>query len=399
RSVASGDLVAALAGHQGTVVDVAFDGSGDVLVTAAWDNSVRFWDLRTRAPLIAPIFGNRFLAVAGSTLLTEAGDQVNARHLERASELLRSTADDIFGGSATVTATADGRLLATAGHNGVRLWDGASVRPLAVAAAEPARGAVLAADGEMVVAGVGDRVLRWSVPRAVGSAGLGAAEVVYSGERIRSVTRGPTDDSVLVADRRGLVLVDRRTGARLAALPRHDGMETGASVSPDGRFAFTGTWRGAPARVRALGSGSELARWEGAHVIGVFGPANRWLCVASTDEFLLVEVGTWRSVRRIPRAQPDTIAGAIAFATDGHTVALGITRYATALVSTADGRVLARFENPDHIAATDLAFGDGDGRLVLVSPSRALMAWDLGEVRNRLRSLDLDWNERIGARR
>ena len=74
------------------------------------------------------------------------------------------------------------------------------------------------------------------------------------------------------------------------------------SISPDGRWLATGTWKGYGAKVWEAASGKLLKHLEtGPNVMVGFSPDGQWLLTGDGDEYRFWEMGTWKPRHAVPR--------------------------------------------------------------------------------------------------
>jgi WD40 repeat protein len=164
-------------------------------------------------------------------------------------------------------------------------------------------------------------------------------------------------------------------------------------MSPDGRWLFTGTWKGDPARVWDVKSGEVIRRFPGMHVAGNFSRDGERLVVCEIDAFTVLRVSDWSVERRIPRTGEDGLAGRIGMQPAGPLAALAVSRFAVQLVDITSGELLVNLPNPSYRAVRDLAFSPDGQTLATALSGGFVYVWDIREIRRELASLGLDWDD------
>jgi WD40 repeat protein len=164
-------------------------------------------------------------------------------------------------------------------------------------------------------------------------------------------------------------------------------------VSPDGRWAATGTHNGFGVRVwdaRTWKRVTELVP-EVRNTRVEFSPDGRWLLIATVTGFGIWEVGTWQPVRRIPKEAGGSAAAA--FSPDGKVLAGQLTPTTVCLFGTGTWRPLARLQGPDGQQINRMRFTPDGTRLLVSGPTNILRFWDLRRIREQLAGAGLDWDQ------
>jgi WD40 repeat protein len=315
--------IASFAAGRDTVQSVAFAAGGRTLASGGWDDEVRLWDLRTRAPAGTPLRAHTgaVSSVAfsgdGRTLATASWDGTVRRW---PLPIRRSIAHRLAAGPRNVTGvayTADGAILATAASSGVRLWDVREQRTLGRLTGGAFWSVAASADGRTIAAAVDDGLVRvWDLRTRKP---LGPPLSGY----FRSVAFS-SDSSMLAAagEHMPLRLLNPRDLRTLDELPDGRSLDIfGIAFSPDGdtvvAAADDGTVRLWNVRKRARGRAIHVG---GDFVNAVaFSPDGR--TIAEAD----LENGTslWDVPARKrlgPPLEPSG-SGTVAFSPDGRLVA------------------------------------------------------------------------------
>ena len=262
-------------GHDGQVVAVAFNPTGELLASASWDGTLRLWDTRTGRELIkAPAPGARPIRFSRDGRLLGPGHDVGSSWLWEvaAGGECRSLAGVEGWGAATwsVGFLGPDGVLVSAGGPGVRLELPSRDGTPAFMTMPGTSDVVVAPDGSSLISSGTAGVLRWPVRRpSPQEIRIGPPEPlsplagVPTG-RIR-LDRGGRTLAAVVDNERGLVrILDLEGHTHPLTLAGHWNAER-LDLSPDGRWLATGTWQGTHVKIWDIrgGAGPGPARRRG----------------------------------------------------------------------------------------------------------------------------------------
>lgn len=295
----------------------------------------------------------------------------------------------------------DGRLLAGACNESVRLWDLGLGEQVARLPGRELRAARFTRDGTGLIVSGGDGLSRWPMPRG-DRAGSGAWQIgpakrvsLPPGTAPRGCSVASDGRTLVVSLAEGALLLDLTTQREKARFSGHRD-QNGAVLSPDGIWLACTTWHGSGAKVFDTRNG-RLA-WsvpETESSVAVFSPDGKWLVISTGPHYRLSSVGLWTLGLRIARAETTDVPGPMAFAPDGRILALVPSSALVRLIDLANGLELATLEAPDvqeRIVA--LSFSPDGAQLVAAGISRRLHVWNLRAIRRQLALLGLDWAQR-----
>jgi WD40 repeat protein len=323
---AMGKELRQLAGHQGSVLRVAFSPNGQALASTGSDNLIRLWDTATGQELrqlrgspgaaTAVVFSpdGKTLAAVGSDNLLRLWEVATGKELRQA-----AGTGAYYGGNSFLVFSPDGKTLALAAGSGdrvIRLWEvatGKDRRLLVLPAAaggspQPVSNSLTALafspDGRTLVLGGSDRLIRlWDlltgreVHRLAGHQGA-VTSLVFAADG-QTLISGSQDCTAVVWD--------------LAGLPKRDGMAV-EGAGPD----LEAAWKelGGEDAVRAYRALCTLAAAPGPAVSLLKerlrpAPAEadaariaRWIHDLDDDQFAVREKASGELARLGPLAEP-----------------------------------------------------------------------------------------------
>jgi WD40 repeat protein len=247
-----------LRGHRSPVSDVAFSTGGDVIVTAGWDATIRFWDAASsQSPAMirgprSPRFTTVVYSPDGRTLA--AGGRNATRAWDTATGEIRWTVPEVLssfpaGLGQSLCFDHSGRLLAsTLVTGGVQLHDprdGRLIRRLETPDAGPVGSADFSPDGRAMLAGhLSGRLVVWDPQAGIAIRQFRAHShsltcAIFSPDGRYIATAGAESAKGSDADDR-VHLWDASDGRLIRRMVGHQGVICSLAFSPDGRQLFTG---------------------------------------------------------------------------------------------------------------------------------------------------------------
>jgi serine/threonine protein kinase/WD40 repeat protein len=394
--------LAVLEGLAQRVMNVAFNHAGNLLANSSFDGQYCFWN---------PDTGRQIASYPGASWNFQFS--VDDRYLEGWQERSRF-------GSLEVASSRECRLLST--RDGGEIWSNPQ----------------FSADGRILAAATGDRLRFWDV---------------YSGKEIASFPQPVCDTQIFHPDGRSLIVIDRSGGVSLRSLARTgdpagyayrlrkprrfydvrelrqaalslDGRHLAVAhrsegesfifdlqdqsampvvlkphalvdyiaISPDGRWAATGSWSSQFARIWDARSGELLRTLPMPDRTTVaFSPDGRWLAT-STSIFQLWAVGSWQPKDPPMLGHPVGQFNFTAFSPDGRVMARTMDMHKIQLSEVLTAKPLATLEAPGSTAVGAFQFSPDGTQLAALLQDRQLQLWDLRLIRQELEALHLDWD-------
>jgi WD40 repeat protein/tetratricopeptide (TPR) repeat protein len=422
--VERGRPASVLEGHANKVVRCRFAAAGHLLATSSWDGTTRLWDAAAGEPLLSAPGAEPHFSRDGRRLAFFSGPTVELYDVAHGQDM-RALNPGLIGNRTETTHhnrvhaarfSPDGRLLALAAREGVRLDDAFNGRELAWLKTGSCATILFDQDGRHLIT-LGDRGLfRWPIRRDPD----GGPEALRIGppELLQEVT--PAEvwyNASWLPDHRTLAMLDnsnarvllvdttrpRRASIGVRALFSGSNQRmTSIAVSPDGRWAAAGGWKEAGIYIWDLPRRRRERILPPADGVGetstfvVFSPDGRWLVSDSENQvapgYYFWEVGTWKKGPRVPRPTPAGVSAPV-YTADGELAALSVSLHQIRLAETATFRAVAHLTTLEPLGATPLTFSPDGTKLIASTNRRNALMWDLRRIREQLETMDLDWDQ------
>jgi eukaryotic-like serine/threonine-protein kinase len=395
---------------------------GSMLATTNAEG-MRLWDAAQGESLVhAPLCTPRGFSPDGRRLAFHDGSHLGIWEVAHDQELITlhlglvgNRAETI--GQAAVRAAGfspDGRLAAVSTDEAVYLHDGHTGRDLAQLKAKSCWSVLFDRDVRNLITYGEQGLFRWPIGDDP-AGGIGALRIGPP-VLVRETTSDAGFKASWLPDGRTLAILETTsarislvdTNAPFPARKRVESLSTlsgsrmlSVAVSLDGRWAAAGdandvgiyVWDLPGRRLeRTLSAGDSLAD---SQTVARFSPDGRWLVsssnVAPACGYYFWEVGTWKRGPFIARSISPTWPEPV-FSPDGQVIALSVSNQQIRLAEAATGRTLAHLTTLEPRGAIPFAFSPDGTRLIVSAGVTALM-WDLRRIRDRLRTMDLDWDQ------
>ena len=394
--------LAVLEGHVQQVNSLMFHWSGEMLASTSWDGSLRLWQ---------PTPGRLLMRLPASLMGFSgedrwAGVDSPSKDQARLWGIVPSTEYHTFLNTFRVEESVsregdispDGALLALATSDGVRLWDVARGRETAWLRIGDTTAALFRADGgELLTCGPGEGLRRWRIEANEESEGdlqVAPFRQIPLPFAPRRMAKGLDDRTLAVVGESAgqCVVLDLITESARVTEMLHDAAAF-VALSPDAARLATSGWHSKRVKLWDGQSGQLIKDWEvGSSARVFFTPDNREMIVAREKEFTFHDLQTLEVSRQMPR-DIGLYPGHVAFSADDQLMALEMAPGLIHLKEITSGRTVARLEDPHGDRSTWMSFTpDGTQLVVAARYAGAIHRWDLRAIRERLKTMNLDWD-------
>ena len=398
-NVQTGHRHAQMEGHQNWISQLAFSHARDVLATAAWDGTMRLWDVDSGQQRLSCPYGAADLHFSiDDRRLASAADSQNWQVLEmvRPAGYRRLSCPPNV--AWTIEFSPDGGLLATSSEDGVRLWDVAAGRVLKAVHFEGSRSAHFQNRGGLsLLASTPHGIYQWRIVTNAATPGhlrLGPPQIMLQKEWMAGLSLDSNGTKLLAGgfgNDRPMVL-DLDAPDRIVPLGSHTRVAN-VALDPSGQWAVTGTWMGTGVKVWDAHSGElvcDLPIQGSANVR--FSPDGCWLETVSGTELRLWKTGSWT-----PASYRSHLAGtlsltACAFSPDSALLAATLTGHELTLLKVPSLEKVLTLRAAPGGAFMSIAFHPNGARLAALEQNGQIHLWDLRELRAELNKLGLDWD-------
>ncbi len=398
-----------LSGHESKPVTLKFNHTADILASAGWDGTIRLWDPWTGKLLLTAAGTWDFQFSPDDTRLasTLGGGKVGLWRVA-AGSICRALRGRSWRSEYlwSVDFSLDGRLLASAGSQSVRLWDMELGTELGRVATGQHNCVLFQPDGSGLIAYGPAGLRRWPIqlqrtttkttgPLAVLSVAL--PQTLHKPAPPGINTRacwGPDGASLALTDmyKDEALVLSLNPGSQKMRLGPHRHVSF-ISMSPDGKWVATGHWTGSGLKIWDAREGNLVKELPSDEAVNVcFSPDGHWLVTGTTKDYSFWEVGSWRCVHRVPRDRA-TLSGRMAFTPDGSLLAITSSNRIVQLLDPATAEEVATLTNPDPQMISWLCFSRDGSRLAVGAENHVLQLWDLRRIREELAPMGLDWRQ------
>jgi WD40 repeat protein/Tfp pilus assembly protein PilF len=296
----------------------------------------------------------------------------------------------------TLDFSRDGRLLATAGDDGVHLWDVVSGREVADLRLDHCETAAFHPSGQSLVTyGKASSLRLWPLRADAQGALLSCPPQELAGTLIHSWQR-----ACWSRDGRWLGVVDERndTAYVLNLEKPAERRELGSfqeigtiALSPDGQWAAAGAWSSSLVRIWHLPETKSVRDLPG-YSHAAFSPDGQWLVTGGRGEYRCWRVGTWEPGWRLPRDHLNgTGLAPLAFSADNSLLALTRSPNVVQLIDPATGSEIATLSARGSGAISWLCFSPDGSQLGEANGQEGVHLWNLRAIRQELANHGLDW--------
>jgi serine/threonine protein kinase/WD40 repeat protein len=396
-----------LEGHQKQVYQVAFSPTGYFLASGSRDLTTILWD---------PISGEKILSANGMCVhystdgrhlafrdqteigIWEATTGLECRLLHpgaignRAPWLYYTAAEGL-------AYRANDHLLASAGGDGVHLWDSLTAQEAAYLPIGHHEAVLFHPDGSKLFT-FGRTGLRCWPIRTNGAGDLlmgppQLLDVPYSNGFYRLGGSADGQRIVLSNKARKEIILCQVQDSKARVIGSDCPEVTTLAMSPDGRWIAARLW-GRGLRIWDMLSGQPVAlpvtMTDVDHFFFAFAPDSQSLFTGTNDAYRRWRTGSWECDLTIPRERRGNAPAIVTVAPDGRLLGLGRSLARTQLFDVEGDREVATLLAPRAAFVIDQRFSPDGAQLAVATEGHLIQLWDLRLLRAELRELGLDWD-------
>ncbi|HWX22821.1 MAG TPA: WD40 repeat domain-containing serine/threonine-protein kinase [Candidatus Binatia bacterium] len=399
----TGKKLAQLDGTGQRIMNVAFNHAGNLLASSSFEGQYRFWDPDTGRQIASYPGASWYFQFSLDDRYLEGWQEVSRFGLlEVASsrECRLLSAQDVGEVWSDTQFSADGRMLAAATGDRMRFLDVFSGKEIASFPLPVCDTQIFHPDGRSLIVidrsgGVRLRSLERTGDPARYAYRLGKPRRFYDVQELRK--------AALSLDGRHLAVTHRSEGesfifdlqdpsAKPVILKPHPWVDY-IAISPDGRWAATGSWLNPLVMIWDARSGGDpvCTLQMPARTTVAFSPDGRWLAT-STTEYQLWEVGSWRRKGPPLPGHPVAQFNFTAFSPDGRVMARTMDAHKIRLSEVLTAKPLATLEAPGSSGVWTFQFSPDGTQLAVLLHDRQFQLWDLRLIRQELEAMHLDWD-------
>ncbi|MBI4604523.1 MAG: hypothetical protein HY721_21385 [Planctomycetes bacterium] len=386
--------------HEAEVVRAMFHPRGDFFLTGGWDNKIHAWDTWSGRDLFVLPRQEIFLTKDGDSLGT-----VSPYGYDRI-ELAPAPAGFTLHGHEKpndkqphmVALAPGGRLAASCGSDGVRVWDLVARKEAAHLAVDSVLSVEFEAGGDHLITSGQRGLLRWPIRSRLAG---GRRRVVLG----PPASVGPIEDLWRHASGSGgrkVAFIHGRTHGHVVSLAEPGELTRLEDLSPVEHMAYSPDGRWIAGTSKAL---NRVVVWDGASGkttktldtpfgLIAFEPQGHHLVVGTSSEYLFLRASDCEIIRRLPRAPGLSYPGPVAFDRKGQVMALAHTDSRIWLVEVESLKRITELEAPDPRMLNGLALDLEGGFLAGSSRAQRCHFWDLRGIERQLAQAGLPWELR-----
>lgn len=388
-----------LQGHMQQVATLDFHPQGDLLASRSWDGDLRLWDVTTGKSLMRlPLMCHPHFSRDGRWLGTiQRGETAQLLEVTPAHEY-RTLVSESWRGDNKTDLSPDGTLLAVdMGTSGVHVWNVSAGNRIAVL---PAGIPLFHPSGQELLLFDQEGLHRHLISVGKDELGRTGLRIQLAPSRTMPLLTTPLSVArqgmgslmAMVSEDKGMVwLIDLAKESLIIRSMQHRYVAY-VAISPDGKWIATSGWHSLHVRLWNAETAELVHEWPLFQASIQFTPDSRTLVVGQGDAFGFYDVISGKLLLRQGR-EAGLYPGHVAFAPKMNLMAMEMAPGIVHLKEISTGKTVAKLEDPHGDRSSWLGFTSDESQLVVVAHhAQAIHVWNLRAIRQRLKSMKLDWD-------